>query len=102
MLKLHVSISQYQHQRFGFCDPSESLGGSVGRELGFRRTANHLLICDPRKIHSNVGSNFVLIPMPGIDFDEEPLSNTGVIFELGFRDSAISGCLEQMLYDWHD
>src|SRR5262249_42238895 len=72
------------------------------RDLWFARTADHVPIGDPRQIHSNVGPNLVLIPMPGIYFDEKPLSIAGIPFKLNLRDSAVATGLEQALREWHD
>src|SRR5262249_42139547 len=64
-----------------------------------------MLVCNPRKIHSNMRSDFVLIPMTGIYFNEKPTSIGRTTLELHLRDTGIRDCLEQPVCErddfWH-
>src|SRR5262245_20193104 len=59
----NLGVSRAQDQRHCFCfsDPSELGIWAGGRNMQRRLTSNHLLVCNPRKIHAHASAKLVLI-----------------------------------------
>src|ERR1051326_7809450 len=93
-MNLRVCVPQYQTQCFCLGDPLER-SGRLCLGSSARWTADHVLICNPGKIDSEMSPHFVLVPMPGIDFDEKPLSRGSIMLELNFGNSCVSHRLKQ-------